>query len=393
VSVVELDDPADRSRVAEHVLRDLPEWFGIEEATRAYIEETGRLVVLATDDRDGFLALKRHAPRAAEIYVMGVRRERHRQGVGRALVRAAEAWCAANGVEYLQVKTLAPTRPDENYARTRAFYEAMGFTPLEVFPELWDPRNPALQLVKRVERGFTVFPVPGIPELREGDDLAALILERAELQDGDVVVVAQKAISKLEGRVVRLDDVEPSPRAREIAGDEGDPRRIEWILREASRVVRVRAPLVICQTRHGFICASAGVDQSNTPEEGTLVLLPLDPDASAEQLRTALCERSGRDVGVLVTDSFGRPWRQGTTDVAIGAAGITVLQELTGAHDPIGYELKATVIAVADELAGAAQLVSGKLDRNPVTIARGLDVRGGGRATDIPIPPELDLFG
>jgi coenzyme F420-0:L-glutamate ligase/coenzyme F420-1:gamma-L-glutamate ligase len=291
------------------------------------------------------------------------------------------------------VKTLAPTRPDENYARTRAFYEAMGFTPLEVFPELWDPRNPALQLVKRVERGFTVFPVPGIPELREGDDLAALILERAELQDGDVVVVAQKAISKLEGRVVRLDDVEPSARAREIAGDEGDPRRIEWILREASRVVRVRAPLVICQTRHGFICASAGVDQSNTPEEGTLVLLPLDPDASAEQLRTALCERSGRDVGVLVTDSFGRPWRQGTTDVAIGAAGITVLQELTGAHDPIGYELKATVIAVADELAGAAQLVSGKLDRNPVTIARGLDVRGGGRATDIPIPPELDLFG
>jgi coenzyme F420-0:L-glutamate ligase/coenzyme F420-1:gamma-L-glutamate ligase len=135
------------------------------------------------------------------------------------------------------------------------------------------------------------------------------------------------------------------------------------------------------------------VDQSNTPAEGTLVLLPVDPDGSAVQLRETLRERSGRDVGVLVTDSFGRPWRQGTTDVAIGAAGIEVLQELSGVRDPIGYELKATVIAIADELAGAAQLVSGKLDRNPVTIVRGLDVRGGGRATDIPIPPERDLFG
>ena len=117
-----------------------------------------------------------------------------------------------------------------------------------------------------IAAGFTVFPVTGIPELREGDDLAALIVERVELEDGDVVVVAQKAISKIEGRVVRLDDVEPSERAREIAGDEGDPQRVEWILREAKRVVRVRAPLVICETRHGFICASAGVDQSNTPE-------------------------------------------------------------------------------------------------------------------------------
>ncbi len=192
---------------------------------------------------------------------------------------------------------------------------------------------------------------------------------------------------------MRVDEVEPSERAYEIAGDEGDPRRIEWILREAARVVRVRAPLVICQTRHGFICASAGVDQSNTPEAGTLVLLPLDPDASAARLRETLHERSGRRVGVLVTDSFGRPWRQGTTDVAIGASGIEVLRELSGERDPIGYELKATVIAVADELAGAAQLVSGKLGRIPVTVVRGLDLRGDGRATDIPIPPERDLFG
>jgi coenzyme F420-0:L-glutamate ligase / coenzyme F420-1:gamma-L-glutamate ligase len=244
-----------------------------------------------------------------------------------------------------------------------------------------------------VDRGFSVFPVMGIPELRAGDDLAALIVERVELEQDDIVVVAQKAISKIEGRVVRLDDVEPSERAREIAGDEADAHRVEWILREAKRVVRVRAPLVICETRHGFICASAGVDQSNTPEAGTLVLLPVDPDGSAVLLRDRLRTQTGRDVGVLITDSFGRPWRQGTTDVAIGAAGLEVLRELSGERDPIGYELKATVIAVADELAGAAQLVAGKLDRVPVVIVRGLDMRGDGKATDIPIPPERDLFG
>jgi coenzyme F420-0:L-glutamate ligase/coenzyme F420-1:gamma-L-glutamate ligase len=240
--------------------------------------------------------------------------------------------------------------------------------------------------------GFSVFPVTGIPELREGDDLAAIIVERVDLEDADVVVVAQKAISKIEGRVVRLDDVEPSARAIEIAGDEGDPRRVEWILREAKRVVRVRPPLVICETKHGFICASAGVDQSNTPEEGTLILLPVDPDGSAVKLRGELQERTGRDVGVIVTDSFGRPWRQGTTDVAIGAAGVEVMRDLSGERDPIGYELKATFITIADEIAGAAQLASGKLDRVPVTIVRGLDVRGDGKATDIPVPPELDLF-
>ena len=242
-----------------------------------------------------------------------------------------------------------------------------------------------------------VIPLRGLPELEEGDDLASLLVRASSSVGGfeanDVLVVAQKAISKIEGRIVRLDDVEPSERAREIAGDEGDPQRIEWILREAKRVVRVRTPLVICETRHGFICASAGVDQSNTPETGTLVLLPVDPDASAAVLRAQLRERTGRDVGVLVTDSFGRPWRQGTTDVAIGAAGVEVMREYSGERDPTGYELKATVIAVADELAGAAQLVAGKLDRVPVSIVRGLDIRGTGRATDIPIPPELDLFG
>jgi len=239
---------------------------------------------------------------------------------------------------------------------------------------------------------LTIYPVAGIPELREGDDLAGMILDRTELEDRDVVVVAQKAVSKIEGRIVRLADVEPSARALEIAGDELDARRIEVILREARSVIRVRPPLVICETPHGFICASAGVDGSNAPEPETLVLLPVDPDASAAQLRDELRARSGRDVSVIVTDSFGRPWRQGTTDVAIGAAGVEVLRSLEGARDPIGYELRATVIAVADEVAAAAQLVSGKLDRVPVTIARGLDVRGDGRATDIPVPAERDLF-
>ncbi|HET8893614.1 MAG TPA: coenzyme F420-0:L-glutamate ligase, partial [Gaiellaceae bacterium] len=207
----------------------------------------------------------------------------------------------------------------------------------------------------------------------------------------DVVVVAQKAVSKVEGRVVRLDEYEPSDRAREIAGGE-DPRRIEAILQEARSIIRVRPPLVICETRHGFICASAGVDGSNAPEADMLVLLPLDPDASAAALRDTLRERSGKDVGVVITDSFGRPWRQGTIDVAIGAAGVEVLRSHIGEHDPVGYELHATVIAVADEVASAAQLVTGKLGRVPVTIVRGLDLRGDGRAAEIPVPAERDLF-
>jgi coenzyme F420-0:L-glutamate ligase / coenzyme F420-1:gamma-L-glutamate ligase len=244
--------------------------------------------------------------------------------------------------------------------------------------------------------GIGILPVTGLPELRDGDDLATLIADLVELEDADVVVVAQKAISKIEGRVVRLDDYEPSEQAREIAvadpENETDPRRVEAILQEAARVVRVRPPLVICETRHGFVCASAGVDASNTSEPGTLVLLPLDPDASAVRLREALRTRTGRDVGVIVADSFGRPWRRGTTDVALGAAGIAVVREHIGERDPTGYELHATVIAVADEIAGAAQLVMGKLDRVPVAVVRGLDVRGDGTAQQLVIPEAEDLF-
>lgn len=390
--VVEIQDPAERSRIAEAVLRDLPEWFGIEESTRQYIEDAASLPTLVVEPDAGFLCLKQHTLRAAEIYVMGVRREQHRKGIGRALVAAAESWCRVRGIPYLHVKTLGPSRPDPGgYDATRAFYEAVGFVALEELHGLWDENNPTLVLVKDVRPGFTVTPVEGLPELREGDDLAALIAERTELTDGDVVVVAQKGVSKVEGRVVALDGVEPSEQARELAGDE-DPRRIQVILDEAVELVRVRPPLIIARTRHGYVCGSAGVDASNAPSSETVVLLPVDPDASAARLREELRQRTGADVGVIVTDSFGRPWRAATTDVAIGAAGVEVVRDLMGEHDPNGYELHATRIAVADEIAGAAQLVFGKLDRVPVAVVRGLDVRGDGRGADIVIPPETDLF-
>jgi coenzyme F420-0:L-glutamate ligase / coenzyme F420-1:gamma-L-glutamate ligase len=236
-----------------------------------------------------------------------------------------------------------------------------------------------------------VLPVTGLPEIREGDDLAAMVAERVELEDGDVLVVAQKVVSKAEGRVVRLDEIDPSERALELA-NEDDPRRTEAILRETAEIVRIRPPLLIVQTRHGFTCASAGVDASNAPAPGMLVLLPLDPDASAAGIRDRVRELTGKTVGVVVSDSFGRPWRMGTTDVALGAAGIRVLEDLRGTKDRIGYELRSTQIAIADELAGAAQLVMGKADGIPVAVIRGLDVAGDGSALELVMPPERDLF-
>ena len=238
---------------------------------------------------------------------------------------------------------------------------------------------------------ISIRPVEGLPEIKQGADLGELIAGRAELADRDILVVAQKAVSKAEGRVVRLDDVEPSERARELAGDQ-DPRRIEVILREAARIVRSRPPLVIAETQHGFVCASAGVDSSNAPEAGTVVLLPVNPDASAQRLRDRLSELTGAEVGVIVSDSFGRPWRQGTTDVAIGLAGIRPLLDLKGTLDRAGYELHATVIAVADELAGAAELVLGKIDGVPAAVIRGYDASGEGSARDLVMPAERDLF-
>ena len=234
-----------------------------------------------------------------------------------------------------------------------------------------------------------MLPLEGIPEVREGDDLAALLGEAIEraggLRTGDVLVVAQKVVSKAEGRVVDLRQMEPSDQARELAADQ-DPRHLEVILGESARIVRARGSLVIAETRHGFVCASAGVDRSNAAGRDTAVLLPVDPDASARRLS----ERLG--VPVIVSDSFGRPFRQGTTDVAIGVAGMAPLLDLRGVRDPVGYELKTTTIAVADEIAGAAELVMGKTAGIPAAIVRGLGPSGDGTARDLVMPADRDLF-
>jgi coenzyme F420-0:L-glutamate ligase/coenzyme F420-1:gamma-L-glutamate ligase len=240
-----------------------------------------------------------------------------------------------------------------------------------------------------------VIGLRGIPELEAGDDLAALLVQSAEPVGGfepeDVLVVAQKAVSKVEGRVVDLAEVEPSERARELAGD-GDARRVEVILREAREVVRSRPPLVITETPHGFVCASAGVDASNAKGPDTVVLLPLDPDASAARLREAIGELTGVSLGIIVSDSFGRAWRQGTTDVALGVAGLEALRDLRGQRDSVGYELHTTQIAVADEIAAAAELVMGKTDGIPAAIVRGVSVEGSGSGRDLLMPRERDLF-
>jgi coenzyme F420-0:L-glutamate ligase/coenzyme F420-1:gamma-L-glutamate ligase len=237
-----------------------------------------------------------------------------------------------------------------------------------------------------------LIPVHGLPEIREGDDLGALVTGLVELRDEDVVVLAQKVVSKAEGRVIRIDSLEASPKAIELAGDERDPREVEAVLREAKRIVRERGPLVIAETAHGFICASAGVDHSNAPEPGTLVLLPVDPDASARAFRERVRELTGRRVGVVVTDSFGRPFRQGTTDVAIGVAGLAPIVDLRGTTDRIGYEIRSSRVAIADEIAAAADLARGKAEGVPAVVVRGLRLAGDGTAREIVIEPELDLF-
>jgi len=239
---------------------------------------------------------------------------------------------------------------------------------------------------------LSIIPVHGLPEIREDDDLAAMVVDRIELQDDDVLVVAQKAVSKLEGRVIRIDSLEASPKAIELAADERDPREVEAVLREAKRIVRERGPLVIAETQHGFVCASAGVDHSNAPEEGTLVLLPVDPDASARRIRERVADLTGRAVAVVVTDSFGRPFRQGTTDVAIGVAGFDPMLDLRGTTDRIGYELRSSRVAIADEIAAAADLARGKAEGVPAVVLRGLHLQGDGTARDILIEHELDLF-
>jgi coenzyme F420-0:L-glutamate ligase / coenzyme F420-1:gamma-L-glutamate ligase len=227
--------------------------------------------------------------------------------------------------------------------------------------------------------GLRILPLPGIPEVRPGDDLLGLLGDALASvggpETGDVLVVAQKVVSKAEGRVERTDDY------------------LGVILREARSVRRRRQELVIAETTHGFVCASAGVDRSNAPDEGTVVLLPVDPDASARGLRDGLGTRFGVPLAVIVSDSFGRAWRQGTTDVAIGVAGLTPLLDLRGTSDRRGYRLQSTLVAVADELAGAAELVMGKARGVPGALVRGFDPpAGAGSARDLIMPAERDLF-
>ncbi len=217
--------------------------------------------------------------------------------------------------------------------------------------------------------------LPGIPEVRAGDDLASILVAAAgRLADGDVLVLAHKIVSKAEGRTVALSGVTPGARAVELAAEHGkDARLLEVILGESTEVVRSRPGLLICRTRHGFVCANAGVDASNAADPDEIVLLPVDPDASARLLRRGLRALTGVAPGIVITDSFGRPWRVGQCDVAIGVAGLAALDDWRGRTDGAGRPLGATIVAVADEAAAAADLTRGKDTREPAVLVRGLE--------------------
>ena len=253
------------------------------------------------------------------------------------------------------------------------------------------------QARKSSEEGLLVLPMGGIPEVRPGDDLPSLIATAAGddlLKDGDVVVVTHKIVSKAEGRLVDLRTIEPSTLAKGFAARyDKDPRQIEVVLRESKRIVRMDHGIIISETHHGFVCANAGVDSSNVPGDETVCLLPLEPDASARRLRAALACRAGADVAVVISDSFGRPWREGITNVAIGVAGMEPLADYRGEKDHHGNLLTASVLAVADELASAAELVMGKTAEIPVAVVRNYPYkRGSGTSRDLLMEPERDLF-
>ncbi len=229
--------------------------------------------------------------------------------------------------------------------------------------------------------GLVVLPVHGLPEVRRGDDLAGLIAAAVEICDGDVLVVTQKIVSKAEGRVVPVDPGDPGAKVRLAES-------------ESARVLRRRGELVITETAHGFVCANAGIDLSNVAA-GYAVLLPEDPDRSARRIRDALAGRFGVRCGVIVSDTFGRPWRRGVTDVAIGCAGVAAVLDLRGTRDGTGRELQATEICVADEIAAAAELVKGKAASCPVAIVRGVDpawLRDSSVRAEVVRPPAEDLF-
>ena len=243
-----------------------------------------------------------------------------------------------------------------------------------------------------------VIALAGLPEVGRGADLARLICDAARrgpgILPGDIVVVTQKIVSKAEGRLVALLDVTPSAEAERIAREtEKDPRLVELILRESRRIVRQRGPVLVMETRHGFVCANAGIDASNVGPEGVVSLLPEDPDRSAAGIREGIRERTGAEVVVIISDTFGRPWREGHTNVAVGLAGMSPFVDYVGQVDPHGYELRVSTLAVADELAAAAELVMGKLDGVPVAIIRGYDYpKGDGSARQLVRDAAKDLF-
>ncbi|MGZ3678880.1 MAG: coenzyme F420-0:L-glutamate ligase [Ktedonobacterales bacterium] len=238
----------------------------------------------------------------------------------------------------------------------------------------------------------------GVPEIHPGDDLARIALEAAtatgvSFAPGDILVVTHKIVAKAEGRLVDLREIEPSPLAQRFTQWGKDPRYIEVVLRESERIVRMARGLIISQTRHGFICANAGVDASNVSGGDIVCLLPLDPDASAERIRTVIREAAGVDVAVIISDSFGRAWRNGITNVAIGVAGMAPLLDYRGQPDDFGRVMSATLLAVADEVAAAAELATGKVKRRPMVLVRGYDYqRHDGKAAELLMDPAIDLF-
>lgn len=237
-------------------------------------------------------------------------------------------------------------------------------------------------------RSLTLRQLEGLPEIQPGDDLPELLAAQVPAGPG-VLVVAQKIVSKAEGRTARLKEVEPSTRARELAQKvEKDPRHVELVLRESTRVVRAVPGVLICETRHGLICANAGVDFSNAPEDECAVLLPLDPDASAQRIR----HRLGAGRAVIISDTFGRPWREGLVDVAIGVAGLAPLADLRGTRDRRGRLLEVTVMARADQLAAAAGMLMEDAPGCPAVWIEGLPPEGEGSLRDLLRDPDRDLF-
>jgi coenzyme F420-0:L-glutamate ligase / coenzyme F420-1:gamma-L-glutamate ligase len=243
-----------------------------------------------------------------------------------------------------------------------------------------------------------ILPIAGLPEIKKGDDLVAEIVEaarRAQLtfEKGDVLVIAQKIVSKAEGRIAELAAVVPSPRALQLAAKlNKDARLIEVILGESRRIVR-SDPVLIVETHHGFVCANAGVDQSNIPGADVVSLLPRDPDATARRVCQGLCKRTGKRIAVIISDTFGRPWRLGLTNVALGSSGVPTLVDLRGTRDLVGKPLHATIVAVADELAAAAGLLMGKAAGIPVAVVRGYRYKAAvDSAARIIRPADEDLF-